>query len=230
MKVFTPPHPDRPAAGSGFFHPATPLAGWLALAVMLPLWPWPLQLAAAALCAGLAARHDRAAPWLAARRMRWLLAALLAAMAWSTPGQAVWQADWAPTREGLLEGSLHALRLLALLWCMKALFASRSRHDWLLGLRTLCWPLTWLGLDINRAALRLWLTLEETERLTGETAPRWRDLWQALSAAPAATGDAQDDGRALTLQLQTLTGRDVLAWLALAAALAMSVSGYHSQP
>jgi hypothetical protein len=32
------------------------------------------------------------------------LAALLAAMAWSTPGQALWPADWAPTREGVQEG------------------------------------------------------------------------------------------------------------------------------
>lgn len=77
---FSVSSPDRPA-GSGFFHPATPLAAWLMLAVMLPLWPWPLQLAAAAACAGLAARRERAAPWLAARRVRWLLAALLAAMA-----------------------------------------------------------------------------------------------------------------------------------------------------
>ena len=223
---FSVSSPDRPA-GSGFFHPATPLAAWLMLAVMLPLWPWPLQLAAAAACAGLAARRERAAPWLAARRVRWLLAALLAAMAWSTPGQALWPADWAPTREGVQEGGLHALRLLALLWCMKALFASRSRQAWLLGLRTLCWPLTWLGLDINRAALRLWLTLEESERLTGQAPPRWRDLWQALSAAPtAASAHAQgDEGRALTLQLQALTARDLLAWLVLALALAASVFG-----
>ena len=109
---------------------------------------------------------------------------------------------------------------------MKALFASRSRQAWLLGPRTLCWPLTWLGLDINRAALRLWLTLEESERLTGQAPPRWRDLWQTLSAAPTAAPEhAQgDEGRALTLQLQALTARDLLAWLVLALALAASVS------
>jgi hypothetical protein len=156
-----------------------------------------------------------------------MASAMLAAMAWNTPGQALWPADWAPTREGMQEGGLHALRLLALLWCMKALFASRSRQAWLLGLRTLCWPLTWLGLDINRAALRLWLTLEESERLTGQAPPRWRDLWQALSAAPTAASEhAQgDEGRALTLQLQALTARDLLAWLVLALALAASVFG-----
>jgi hypothetical protein len=84
-----------------------------------------------------------------------------------------------------------------------------------------------LGLDINRAALRLWLTLEESERLTGQAPPRWRDLWQALSAAPTAAPEhAQgDEGRALTLQLQALTARDLLAWLVLALALAASVFG-----
>ena len=101
-------------------------------------------------------------------------------MSWSVPGQALWSADWAPTREGLQEGLAHALRLLTLLWCMKWLFARQSRQDWLLGLRSLCWPLVGLGLDVNRAALRLWLTLAETERLTGGASPHWRRCLAAV--------------------------------------------------
>ena len=42
MKL-TASRPD-PLTGSGFFHPLVPLASWLALALMLPLWPGPCQL------------------------------------------------------------------------------------------------------------------------------------------------------------------------------------------
>ena len=79
----------------------------------------------------------------------------------------------------------------------------------------------WLGLDVNRAALRLWLTLAETERLTGGASPHWRDVWQLLSAPPAAT---QDGEQVLTLQLRVLTGWDTLALIALL--LAVGLSGW----
>ncbi|MEN9986309.1 MAG: hypothetical protein RI925_1811 [Pseudomonadota bacterium] len=219
MKL-TASRPD-PLTGSGFFHPLVPLAGWLALALMLPLWSGPCQLLAAGLMALLAGWRQPAVPWQALRRVRWLLITLVAAMGWSVPGQALWSADWAPTREGVMEGLAHALRLLTLLWCMKWLFARQSRQDWLLGLRSLCWPLVGLGLDVNRAALRLWLTLAETERLTGGASPHWRDVWQLLSAPPAAT---QDGEQVLTLQLRVLTGWDTLALIALL--LAVGLSGW----
>ena len=49
MKL-TASRPD-PLTGSGFFHPLVPLASWLALALMLPLWPGPCQLLMAGLMA-----------------------------------------------------------------------------------------------------------------------------------------------------------------------------------
>jgi len=141
-------------------HPAVPLAGWLALALCVQWLPACGLVATAGLFGVLLYRCDAASFWMTLRRLRWLLLALLGVMGWTLPGQALWDANWAPTWQGLREGALHGLRLLTLVWAIRALWLMLGRDALLAGLYVLARPLAWLGLPAERMLLRLWLTLD----------------------------------------------------------------------
>ncbi|AXK39852.1 hypothetical protein [Crenobacter cavernae] len=162
------------------FHPAVAILIWLAGAIALQALPLSLLLPFAAVAVLALTRLERRAVLVSLRRMRWLLLALAAVMGWTLPGQALWDAPWAPTREGLAEGGAHALRLLILVWWMRILWLTRSRDRLLSGLAGLFSPLAALGVPVERAALRLWLTLHYADAMLasppGFSIARWRAL------------------------------------------------------
>ncbi|MCW3478044.1 hypothetical protein OL229_00520 [Neisseriaceae bacterium JH1-16] len=169
-------------------HPAVPIAGWLALALCVQWLPSSLLLAVAVLFGGLLWQRDAASFRMTLRRLRWLLLALLAVMGWTLPGQALWEANWAPTRQGLLEGALHGLRLLVLVWAIRGLWLTLTRGELLAGLFALARPLARLGLPTKRMMLRLWLTLDYADALLAAP-PRfslaaWRTLLSDNMAKP----------------------------------------------
>lgn len=100
------------------------------------------------------------------RRMRWLLLTMLLIYAFSTPGEYV--ADWpfwlAPTHEGLHAGLLQVLRLSMMLAGLALLLSTTDRDQLIVGFFILLWPLRYLGLDPERFAARLWLTLHYVEQ------------------------------------------------------------------
>lgn len=120
------------------------------------------------------------------RRMRWLLLTLWLTMGWSVPGDALFDAAWAPTREGLAEGARHVLRLLILVWLIRGIWLAVGRDGVLAGLLFLLRPLHWVGLSSERFALRLCLTLSYAEQLLAATRPRTRSAWRSLMAEAMA--------------------------------------------
>lgn len=142
--------------------------------------------------AALLTRLERSGVGQSLRRMRWLLLALWLTMGWSVPGEALFDASWSPTREGLLEGGQHVLRLLILVWLIRCVWLAVGREGVLAGLLFLLRPAQWVGLPAERFSLRLCLTLCYAEQLLSSSLPQGRRGWGRLlgeaMALPAPDG------------------------------------------
>lgn len=108
---------------------------------------------------------QRRTPFRLLWRTRWLLLVLFWGYAYSLPGESVWQA-WgsaAPSWEGVRHGAEQAARLIVLLLWLDILVLRLSAHELLAGLYQLIRPVSRIGLDPSRVALRLGLTLRAIE-------------------------------------------------------------------
>lgn len=116
------------------------------------------------------------------RRTRWVMLSLLLIYAYTTPGQP--QPDWlgifAPSREGLIDGILQLIRLVASLAGLAILLERLHRQQLIAGLYTLLAPLQLLGLSRERVALRLALTLHYAEMAVLRDAHTWQDKLRSL--------------------------------------------------
>ena len=103
----------------------------------------------------------------AVRRMRWLFLSLLMIYAFGTPGELIplFPVSFSPTFEGLQLGLLQIEKLLIALAALSLLLLSSSRAQMLLGIYMLLMPFKFLGLNIERFAARLMLTLDYVEEL-----------------------------------------------------------------
>jgi len=111
------------------------------------------------------------------RRTRWVMLSLLIIYACSTPGQPLFDSldRFSPTHEGLADGVLQLMRLLAALAGLAILLERLHRQQLIAGLYTLFAPLQWLGMSRERLAVRLALTLHYAE----VTMLRGTSDWQA---------------------------------------------------
>ena len=103
----------------------------------------------------------------AVRRMRWLFLSLLMIYAFGTPGELIpmFPVNFAPTFEGLQLGWMQIEKLLVALAALSLLLISSSREQMLLGLYMLLMPFRFIGLNVERFAARLMLTLDYVEEL-----------------------------------------------------------------
>lgn len=106
-------------------------------------------------------------PWRLIWRTRWLLLVLFLGYAYSLPGEPAWSwlGAFSPTQEGLVRGGQQALRLLVLLLWLDLLVLRLPTASLMAGVYSLLRPFAWLGLNVERAALRLGLTLRAIEGL-----------------------------------------------------------------
>lgn len=173
------PHRGEPLqAEEVALHPASRILIWLAFAFSIP-WLRLSELAGIVLLLSLPLFLQHSAQYLKLlRRSRWLLISLILAYAFATPGEAIFPllGDYSPSRDGLLSGGVQALRLVALLAGLSWLLALSPRDRILAGLYVLLHPFTRFGLDVNRVAARIWLTLHYAESpQPGE----WRERLQS---------------------------------------------------
>lgn len=108
------------------------------------------------------------------RRIRWLLLAILILYGWFTPGTPLLPllGGWSPVEEGLRQGALRVLALLAIVSAVYLLLASTPRGELVGGLLWFGVPLRRLGIDDRRFAVRLVLALEavpQVQALAGAT-------------------------------------------------------------
>lgn len=104
------------------------------------------------------------------RRMRWLFLSILIIYAFGTPGELIPQFPvyLAPTFEGVKLGLLQIEKLLIALAALSLLLTSSPKEQLMLGLYMLFRPLKYLGLNTERFAARLLLTLNYVEELAAK--------------------------------------------------------------
>lgn len=199
-------------------HPTVRLLAWgVAAALVHGLPQTGLALAcAAALAAAIWLARPRLA--LLLKRTRWLILTLLTLFALTTPGIYLLPVlgGLGPTEEGLRLGLEHLMRLLFVLASLALLLQCTDVDELVAGVHDLIRPLSWLGLDRRRVALRLMLVLHYVER--APPGRHWREWLRGESV----------EGAPLTLRLQArpLAAADfaVLAGLTFAVAAFIGVA------
>lgn len=193
FKVPLLPRPACPLSVIATVHPAVRLLlfAFTALAIQV-VAPWAC-LAGLALLGLYPAGARRA--WGLVRRARFLLLSLFLIFALGTPGVALLPgSDWL-TREGVLLGLNHSLRLLAVLGAVAWLLASTPPGELAAGCYALLTPLGRLGWPTERAVARLLLVLRYGEQPLAPGA--WKGLLRQHGEEEPAT-------EALSLRLQPL--------------------------
>lgn len=172
---------ESPRSGGESLHPASLILIWLAFALCIP-WLHLADLAAIALLAAIPLLRRRSTEFRKLlRRTRWLLLSLVLVYAFATPGEALLPAlgNYSPSHEGLLSGGQQALRLIALLATLALLLDALSRDRILAGLYLLLKPFARLGVNTDRIAVRVWLTLYYAGQEGSGRAGGWRERLQA---------------------------------------------------
>lgn len=162
-------------------HPATQILTWCVLVTAIQfLAPAGLFIAGSLVLsfAFVLSRHKLVQ---LVRRTRWILFSLWLIYAYSTPGQLLVDAPFAPSREGLLEGGVQLMRLLAALAGLAILLNRLHRQQLMAGLYTLFAPLHWLGLSRERLAVRLALTLQYAEVTMLRETRTWQEVLHSLT-------------------------------------------------
>jgi energy-coupling factor transporter transmembrane protein EcfT len=100
-------------------------------------------------------------------RLRWLFLSIFLIYAFGTPGELVayFPIQLAPSYEGLALGMFQLIRLLIALAALNLLLTDSPRQEMMLGLYLLLLPLKYVGLNVERFAARLMLTLHYVEAL-----------------------------------------------------------------
>lgn len=171
------------------FHPAAQILAWcLLVATLQALESGALLIAAGILLLATLAVSGRKFIHLL-RRTRWIMLSLLLIYAWSTPGQPLLPQTgmFSPTHEGVIDGSLQLLRLLAALGGLAILLDRLHRQQLIAGLYTLFAPLRLFGLSRERAAVRLALTLHYAEVAMMRGTQSWQGTLRGLFEAHGET-------------------------------------------
>lgn len=143
------------------------------------------------------------------KRVRYILLFLFMVYAFNTPGEYV-SSDYfsiAPTYEGIAAGTEQALRLAAILAGLALLLVTTDRDQLLAGLYYLARPFRCSGLDPERFAVRLWLTLYYVEH--GMKARQKNSLQQLMNMDEMLEIDATAPER-IVLQRPEMRRRDIL--------------------
>lgn len=168
-------------------HPAYRLVCWGMLVIAVQCLSGPALLLT--LLAMMAIGGETRRRWfLLLRRTRWLMLSLLVILGWSVAGEPLWTSSGlpSPSLEGLRDGLTQVGRLSLVLALVAALLAAMPIGQLIAGGRALFSPARHLGVDIDRAAVRLALVLHYAEQ------PSASD-WRALLAPACPTGPAVVD-------------------------------------
>lgn len=182
-------------------HPSIILSIWLFAVLLVQVLPIAALVAADLVALGLCSATARRHFVQLLRRSRWILLTLLLTFLLLTPGERLW-ADYPLSKEGLLSGAEHLLRLLSVLLAVAWLVGGRS-DEWLLSA---LWGL--LSHFRSEHAKTLIVRLALTLRYAAGQAERrsWRTM---LSAADLPT----DAGAASSVELAHVALSPTERWL-----------------
>ena len=157
-------------------HPAAQIMAWCLLVIYLQvLTASKLQIASALIMLGVIyiARHKFI---MMVHGIKWIMLSLLLIYAFSTPGAALFSqvGVFSPTVEGLIDGAIQLMRLLAALAALAVLLERLHRQHLIAGLYTLLSPLQLIGVSRECLAVRLALTLHYAEITMLRGAKNWQ--------------------------------------------------------
>jgi len=151
-------------------------------------------------------------------RIRWLLLILALMYAFSTPGEYIplWGLPLRPTYEGLLLGLTQLLKMVIMLTGLSVVLATTSRSMLIGGLYQLFLPLRCIGLDAERFAVRIWLTLyyAEIRKQTIRQHAKGLDFNQLFTLSEQMTPSTSQDR--ITIEVHRMKRRDYVLMLFIA--------------
>lgn len=189
-------------------HPATKILSWCVLVAALQfLTPSRLLIVTACVLLSSFALSRRKLLQLL-HRTRWIMLVLWFIYAYSTPGQpfSVSLGYFSPSVEGLQDGGLQLMRLLAALASLAILLDRLHRQKLIAGLYWLFLPMKLLGISRERLAVRLALTLHYAEVAMLKT-QSWQDSLRTLKTEKS---ELKTEDRAIELPVFRFAGADAL--------------------
>lgn len=194
-------------------HPVIRIISLILLAVALQMAKWQgLSLCLALLL--LAVWQQRGAREFTKliKRARWLLLSILLIYAFATPGEYVPGIPdiIAPTYEGLRGGLMQALRLISMLAALAWLLSGCTWEQLMSGIYMLLLPLKPLGVNPERFAVRLWLTLYYVENAPPGLMHRLREHGWKLEQLIEEPLDAASSPKQMTLARAPLRWPDIV--------------------
>jgi len=159
------------------------------------------------------------AVWRGLFRARILLLAMFLIYAFATPGDAIWLSvgRYGPSLNGIHNGAVQAWRLAIMLASLAVLLASCSREALLSGIFHLIRPLSLFGIDPERIAVRIWLTLYYAENMPPFKISR--NMFDTLSQRLA---DASIDASAVPQEIEIEANRlGAIDWSVLSAVFSL---------
>lgn len=101
----------------------------------------------------------------ALKRFRWLFVVLMIIYTFNTPGKHIqaWPFYLHPTYEGVFAGLTQAVRISVILAMISLIMAANTKQQLVSGFYFILLPFKYIGLEADRFAARLWLTLHYVE-------------------------------------------------------------------
>lgn len=159
------------------WHPANRLLAWCALTLWVSILPFMPLMGCTFALIFIAYKVVPHALKRSLYRIRWLLLSLLIIFAWNTPGVYLIRGWYAPSVEGLYMGVQHILRIMVAIVGLQIVLRKMDVSMLLSACYQLSWPLRIFGLNSERFAVRLGLTLQYAERwLIDKNRFSWRTL------------------------------------------------------
>ena len=153
------------------------------------------------------------------KRLKWFFLVLIIIFAFNTPGEHLLTTSTSisPTYEGFIAGFTQALRIMVMLAALSLILACNTKQQLISGFYFLFSPLKCLGLDVERFAARLWLTLHYVE--TQQTNNQQGILEGLKNMSPTLKNDATHDDVDISFVLPEFTLLDYASITLLAALL-----------
>ena len=128
------------------------------------------------------------------KRFKWLFLVMIVIFAFNTPGEhmAGWPLSISPTYEGVAAGFTQTIRIIVMLAALSLILAFNTRQQLISGFYFIFTPLKYFGLEVERFAARLWLTLHYVE-LQNENKPHRDFLGRLKEMAAIEPVQEQED-------------------------------------
>lgn len=153
------------------------------------------------------------------RRLKWFFVVLLLIYMFSTPGQYMlsWPFAYQPTYEGVSAGVSQLLRIVLIVAMLSIIYQQNNKQMLISGIYALIKPLQSIGVDIDRFAVRLWLTLYYVDSPTFSI--NTRSIPSLFDSVQRVLTDESDSGATVVISRQVYDSVDYLMVLVVAVML-----------